>query len=1673
MTPSGPTIALRIEEVRTRFENAWKVGPPPRVEDYLDGWQDEERAALLRELVRLDLDYRREAGEAITLADYERRFPGLTPDTATRSFGPSSNDATIPPPAGIADAVTLDGNPTPAAAAPGLLPPGYELLGELGRGGMGVVYKARHVALNRPCALKMILSGAHSSSAEVERFKTEAQAIARLQHPSIVQVFEIGEHDGRPFMALEFCPGGSLDAKLARHPLPPREAADLVRALAEAMQSAHSANVIHRDLKPANVLLTERGEPKVTDFGLAKKLDEQGATRTGSVMGTPSYMPPEQAEGKKDVGPAADVYALGAILYEALTGRPPFRAATALDTLLQVLTDEPVPVQQLNPSVPRDLETICLKCLQKDAKKRYTSAQKLADDLGRFLADEPIQARPVGSLERGWRWVRRNPVVSGLAAAVLLVLTIGVVASWGLTAWALNEKGNAQYEAGEAQAARDLARAEATAARTAEEKARALAKTEAEAKTLAQSETKRAEDQKKRAQEEADRADAEKREAVNQLDRAERLAYAGKLSLAQSAFAEGNGVLALRHQEDCQWNLRGWEHRHLWTRFNSKQTLLGHTQPVTSVSWSPDGKRILTGSGDPRNPGEPGEAKVWDAEKGQEVLALKGHTGGVSSVSWSPDGKRILTGSKDRWDRTAKVWDAEKGQEVLALKGHTGGVTSVAWSPDGKRIVTGSGDTTAKVWDAEKGTEVLALKGHTLTVSSVAWSPDGKRILTGSEDRTAKVWDAEKGQEVLALKGHTGGVTSVAWSPDGKRILTGSGDTTAKVWDAEKGTEVLALKGHTLTVSSVSWSPDGKRILTGSGDPVSLGKPGEAKVWDAETGQEVLALKGHTDGVTSVSWSPDGKRIVTGSGDTTAKVWDAEKGTELLALKGHPHWVHSAAFSPDGKRILTGGGGYDNQWRPIPGEAKVWDAEKGTELLTLQGSVTSVRFSPDEKRIVAGSFDGTAKVWIGDKGTELLALKGHAVEVNSVCFSPDGKRAFAWDLDGKVLAWDAATGQPADAADPPARPAPGPARSSDGRFAAKPDGITVTLVDLLPPAPAGSPWPLPAPGERLRYHIEQAALAESQNQTFGTGFHREWVRLIRMEGRKELETRLAEKPTDPAVANALAYLLLESREPVEWTVLEPVATKSASGATLTRQADGSILAGGINPPTDVYTVEVDNTLKGVTALRLEALPDPSLPHGGPGRAPNNGNFCLSEIALLAQGVPVPLVAAAGDRRPVADDITERHGPHGAIDGDPFTFWDVAHRRGVASAAVFQAGKPCDAGRLVVRLECRSQHPGQTLGRFRLSATTRPNAVRDEALSDLARTASPWARLGIAYLLEDRPDLALGAFEKAVAASGSPQERVLLASTREQLGRPVAAAEAAEIGLALARLPAGGVHRFVFLRGLDVLSRGIAREPTAGLFLARSRLHARAGSVAVSNADSARAMDLDPARPLGRQDAVAHLWAARYWMAAYDPGRAAANALAAALLDPHLAKTPLAGHVFPTELGLWKVDGADVVADARVAGHLLRFGDPTWADFDIELEASRLGGDGDMVVVFRAADGGKYAQANVKGGPFQCAVNVLAGGKWTQLAARPGPIANNRWYKVMVSVRGDRAVVHLDGERVLETAGIGIGQGQVGLRSWGPARFRNLKVTAPDGTVLLDGPPRIHAPPTGETWPPLP
>ncbi|MBY0527140.1 MAG: protein kinase [Gemmataceae bacterium] len=363
---------------------------------------------------------------------------------------PSVTHATGVRPPAPPSAPTHPTAPTVAAVRPTVA--GYEILGELGRGGMGVVYKARHVSLQRLVALKMVLTGEYASPQELARFRGEGLAVARLHHPNIVQIYEVGEQNGRPFFSLEFVDGGSLAQRLAGTTLPARSAAAMAETLARAVHHAHQQGIVHRDLKPGNILLkVVSGQssvvskdkaapssalttdhlslttiPKITDFGLAKRTDgASDQTKTGSVLGTPSYIAPEQAAGRKEIGPSADIYALGAILYEMLTGRPPFRGESSMDTILQVMSEEPVAPRQLQPKLPRDLETICLKCLEKEPRKRYATADDLADDLRSFLDHKPIRGRPVGTRERMWRWSRRNPVVATLSALLLVALVGG------------------------------------------------------------------------------------------------------------------------------------------------------------------------------------------------------------------------------------------------------------------------------------------------------------------------------------------------------------------------------------------------------------------------------------------------------------------------------------------------------------------------------------------------------------------------------------------------------------------------------------------------------------------------------------------------------------------------------------------------------------------------------------------------------------------------------------------------------------------------------------------------------------------------------------------------------------------------------------------------------------------------------------------------------------------------------------------------------------------------------------------------------------------------------------------------------------------------------------------------------------------------------------------------
>ena len=506
----------------------------------------------------------------------------------------------------------------------------YEIIREIARGGMGVVFQARQVSLNRPVALKMILAGQLATDTDVKRFYTEAEAAAGLDHPGIVPIFEVGQHDGQHFFSMGFVEGQSLADRLAGGVLPPREATELVRRITKAVQFAHERGVIHRDLKPANILLDQNGNPRITDFGLAKKVAGDSAlTGSGQIMGTPSYMPPEQAGGKRgDVGPAADIYSLGATLYALVAGRPPFQAATAMDTVIQVLSDEPMPPRRLNASIPRNLETICLKCLQKDPARRYSSAAALAEDLRRFLAGEPIAARPVTAWERAVKWARRRPATAALLGLVALVSALGL----GGVLW--------QWRA--AVRARDLA-----------EQRRIEAENAAESEKMA------------------------KIEAQRQQLRAEWLLYASKITLAQRELEASNVDAAAAVLKSTRPDFRSWEFDYLQTQ-SQANSIVCKAPSIDAISR--DGKRLA--SSDYRLGGW--GVTVWDMETGKLLISLK-HSGPVRALAFSADGTRLACGGEiaNKRDKPAdlKVWDLETGKVIFDLEGHVPGVAGVRSAP--------------------------------------------------------------------------------------------------------------------------------------------------------------------------------------------------------------------------------------------------------------------------------------------------------------------------------------------------------------------------------------------------------------------------------------------------------------------------------------------------------------------------------------------------------------------------------------------------------------------------------------------------------------------------------------------------------------------------------------------------------------------------------------------------------------------------------------------------------------------------------------------------------------------------------------------------------------------------------------------------------------------------------
>jgi WD40 repeat protein/serine/threonine protein kinase len=830
----------------------------------------------------------------------------------------------------------------------------YELLRFVARGGMGVVYKARHRKLQRVVALKMILAGHLASADEVRRFYQEAEAAAQLDHPGIVPIYEVGLHEGQHFYAMGFVEGGSLEARVREGPLPPRAAAALVERVAEAVAYAHQKGIIHRDLKPSNVLLDEDGQPRVTDFGLARQVQaDSRLTVSGQVIGTPSYMPPEQARGRNDVGPAADVYSLGALLYCLVTGRPPFQGATPVDTLRQVLDQDPPAPRQLNARVDRDLETICLKCLHKEPAKRYAGARSLAEDLGRFRRGEPVHARPVSRLEHLGRWGRRNPAVAALLATLFSVLALGLVG----VSWQWSEAVG--------------------------QRRRAEKKTEDEAAARALAQRYAQEAEQKRQDEAQARSQAQQLSAHLLLERGLGLCQQGEYDRGLLWLVRGLDV-APTEAPDLRDSLRtllgGWS-----ARLCPCRLVLTQPRGVRAAASSADGRIVAAASGD--------AAHLWDATTGQAHGPTLRHTGPVRAVAVTPDGQFVLTGSDDH---TAQLWKTATGRPVGGPMRHPAAVEHVAFSPDGKVAVTAGKDGTARLWDAGTGRLLEPLLGHTLAIRAVAFSPDSRLLLTGSNDFTARLWEVPSGKPHAVPLPHNGAVRGVAFSPDGKQVLTGSNDRNARMWDVASGKLLLVL-AHTKPVPGVAFHPGGRVLATGCEDRT-------AREWDARTGKPIAPALRHDEEVARVAYSGDGRLLLTGGWARAAWLWEAGTDRPAAAPLRHHGGLTTAAFSHDGSAILTASDDHT---------VRLWRVSRPllpTSFPRLPGPVLVATFSPDGETILAAGGD---RAWLckARTGEQVAGPLLHPAPVLAGTFSPGGKTVLTSSVDGSAWLWDAATGR--------------------------------------------------------------------------------------------------------------------------------------------------------------------------------------------------------------------------------------------------------------------------------------------------------------------------------------------------------------------------------------------------------------------------------------------------------------------------------------------------------------------------------------------------------------------------------------------------------------------------------------------------------------------------------------
>ncbi len=850
----------------------------------------------------------------------------------------------------------------------------FEIRCLLGRGGFGIVYRAYDPVLCREVALKIPRADALIDIECQARFQREARAAAGLDHPNLVPVHEAGQLGPICYIAFAYCPGSDLAAWLRQRTAPVRcvEAARLVRILARAIHYAHGRGILHRDLKPSNVLLSPVEPsatpshdnlwqpepdsafiPRVTDFGLAKfSAGDQAQTQSGDLLGTPSYMAPEQTEGRLGpVGPATDVHALGVILYEIVTGRPPFWAESTVATLLQVKTNEPVAPRRLRQELPRDLETICLKCLHKEPRKRYPSAEALAEDLGRFLAGRPIEARAATRAEQVLKWGRRHPALAASLSALFLVTllgTVGILWQWRKTQGALAES-VVQHE----------------------------------------------------------KAQRAHRAEIKEHERSEVALYHHRVVLAHHEWLAGNIARSAQLLDECRPDLRNWEWRYVRRLCDSAVfTCAGHSTHVLSVAFSPDGRRIATASGQWFT-GDPGEVKLWDAASGELLWTGWGHSGPVMCVAFSPDGRRVASGTAT-WGSAktgeVKIWDTATGMTLTTIADVPRGIFGLAYSPNGDRLATAGWDSKVRLWDSESGEQLFVLDGHKANVFSVAFSPDGRQLASAGWDGTAIIWDLATHRAVQCLRGPVD-LRSVAFSRDGQRLVTASYDHSVKIWEIASGKVLHTYWGHRAPVLCAAFDPDDRYVA-------STDSAGVVHVWDVETGRLFRTVRGHTGAVYWTAFNPNGRQLATAGRDGTMRLWDITRAQDVSSL---PEAVgaFNTVFSPKGGLLAACGFSYSSGHTEK--RVRVWTMDHPAEPRCWEGHTAwprCVAFSPDEKLLASGSADRTVRLW--DVATErtLHVLEGHTDMVTGVTFNRDGTRLASSSLDKTVQQWDVATTQP-------------------------------------------------------------------------------------------------------------------------------------------------------------------------------------------------------------------------------------------------------------------------------------------------------------------------------------------------------------------------------------------------------------------------------------------------------------------------------------------------------------------------------------------------------------------------------------------------------------------------------------------------------------------------------------